>query len=68
MSDYALLSDGRIVDITPINEGKLPLVLDNGKWITFEEGKTNLYSSRRIDEAEAQDLISDSNHSKQIFT
>jgi hypothetical protein len=33
---YSVLEDGRILDIQPMESGKWPLVLKNGKWTEFE--------------------------------
>ena len=55
---YAVLGDGRVLDIEPMNRGKVPLVFDteSGAWVDFDGTVGDFFGARPVPAEQATRL------------
>ena len=58
MADFGLLGDGRVIDLSPMREGKPPVVFESGSWVPFKGTLGKITDSKPLTEEEAAALTS----------
>lgn len=54
---YVRVSDGTVVDISPLKTGGNPLAFVSGKWVTFDGVLGDISSARPLTKVEVEALI-----------